>query len=98
MGLGAYVSGILATRYGIPFDLALPASVGLPVLAALLVAAPVLRLQTHYFALATLLIGQVALLAATQWQSVTGGANGIGGVPPLSLLGSAWPAGCRPCC
>ena len=45
---------------------------------AVLVAIPVLRLQTHYFALATLLIGQVALLVATQWQSVTGGANGIG--------------------
>ena len=87
MGLGAYISGILATRYGIPFDLALPASIGGPVGVALLVAIPVLRLQTHYFALATLLIGQVALLAATQWQSVTGGANGIGGVPPLSLLG-----------
>ncbi len=87
MGLGAYVSGILATRYGIPFDAALPASVGLPVLVALLVAVPVLRLQTHYFALATLLIGQVALLVATQWQAVTGGANGIGGVPPVSLLG-----------
>ncbi len=89
MGIGAYVSGILAVRYGIPFDAALPASVGLPVLLALLVAIPVLRLQTHYFALATLLIGQIALLLATQWESVTGGANGIGGVPPPSLFGHA---------
>ena len=87
MGIGAYVSGILATRYGVPFDAALPLSVGLPVILALVVAVPVLRLQTHYFALATLLISQVALLVATQWQSVTGGANGIGGVPPLSLAG-----------
>ena len=89
MGLGAYVSGILATRYGIAFDAALPLSVGVPVVAALLVALPVLRLKTHYFALATLLIGQIALLLATQWQSVTGGANGIGGVPPLSIFGQA---------
>jgi len=89
MGIGAYVSGILATRYGIPFDAALPASIGLPMALALLVGVPVLRLQTHYFALATLLIGQTALLAATQWQSVTGGANGMGGVPPISLLGHA---------
>jgi branched-chain amino acid transport system permease protein len=87
MGVGAYVSGILAVRYGIPFDAALPASVGLPVMLALLVAIPVLRLQTHYFALATLLIGQIILLVVTQWESVTGGANGIGGVPPLSLFG-----------
>jgi branched-chain amino acid transport system permease protein len=89
MGLGAYVSGILAVRYAIPFDAALPASIGLPVLLALLVAIPVLRLQTHYFALATLLIGQIVLLLATQWEVVTGGANGIGGVPPLALFGHA---------
>jgi branched-chain amino acid transport system permease protein len=89
MGVGAYVSGILAVRWGIPFDAALPASVGLPVALALLVAIPVLRLQTHYFALATLLIGQIVLLVVTQWESVTGGANGIGGVPPLALFGHA---------
>jgi branched-chain amino acid transport system permease protein len=87
MGVGAYVSGILAVRYGMPFDAALPASIGLPVLLAWLVAIPVLRLQTHYFALATLLIGQIVLLVATQSESVTGGANGIGGVPPPSLFG-----------
>ena len=88
MGIGAYVSGVLATRYGIPFDAALPLSVGVPVVLALIVAVPVLRLQTHYFALATLLIGQIALLVATQWQSVSGGANGIGGIPPISLFGT----------
>ena len=95
MGLGAYASGVLALRAGLPFDLALPLSVGAPVLLALLVAAPVLRLQTHYFALATLIISQVVLLVATEWQSVTGGANGLGGVPPISLLGApirpGWP-------
>ena len=93
MGVGAYLSGILAVRYGVPFDLALPASIGGPVLLALLIAAPVLRLQTHYLALATLLVGQVALLVAVQWVDVTGGANGIGGVPPLSVAG--WTLGGR---
>ncbi len=95
MGVGAYVSGILATRHGLDFDAALPLSVGAPVLLALAVAVPVLRLQTHYFALATLIIGQIVMLVATQWESVTGGANGIGGVPGLSLLGlpirNGWP-------
>jgi len=95
MGLGAYVSGILALRAGLPFDLALPFSVGAPVMLALLVAAPVLRLQTHYFALATLMISTVALLVATEWRSMTGGANGLGGVPGLQLLGvtvrPGWP-------
>ena len=95
MGVGAYTSGILALRAGLPFDAALPLSIGAPVLLALLVAAPVLRLETHYFALTTLIIAQVVLLVATEWQSLTGGANGLGGVPPLQLLGAVirpgWP-------
>ena len=95
MGVGAYASGILALRLGLPFDVALPLSIGAPVLLALLVAAPVLRLETHYFALATLIISQVVLLVATEWQGLTGGANGLGGVPPLQLLGvpirPGWP-------
>ena len=62
---------------------------GAPVLLALVIAAPVLRLQTHYFALATLIISQVAYLAATEWTTLTGGANGLGGVPPLELAGVA---------
>ncbi len=95
MGIGAYASGLLALRAGLPFDAALPLSVGAPVLLALLVAVPVLRLQTHYFALATLLLSQIAFLAATEWHSLTGGANGLGGVPGVVLLGQSirpgWP-------
>jgi branched-chain amino acid transport system permease protein len=87
MGLAAYLSGLLATRANLPFDAALPLSVAGPVLLALLVAIPVLRLQTHYFALATLIIGQILLLVATQWESLTGGANGIGGISGVSLIG-----------
>ena len=93
MGVGAYASGILALRAGLPFDAALPLSVGVPVALAALAAMPVLHLQTHYFALATLIIGQVAFLAVTEWVSLTGGANGLGGVPPLELLGARIPSG-----
>ena len=88
MGVAAYVSGVLDVQYGIAFDAALGFSIAAPVLLAWLVATPVLRLKTHYFALATLIIGQIVLLVATQWESVTGGANGIGGVSGLSLLGT----------
>ena len=59
----------------------------LPVMLAAVVAAPVLRLESHYFALATLGIGQVLLLLAIGWQDLTGGANGLSGIPGLALLG-----------
>ncbi len=94
-GLGAYIAGILSVRFGAGFELTLPAAaIGAATLAAL-IALPVLRLRSHYFALATLGIGQVILLIAINWESVTGGANGIPNVPALSLFGGTvgrgWP-------
>jgi len=86
-GIGAYVSAILATRFGWSFALSFPLALAAPAALAALVALPVLRLESHYLALATLGIAQVTLLAATNWQALTGGANGISGVPPIALFG-----------
>ncbi|MBV8652440.1 MAG: ABC transporter ATP-binding protein, partial [Alphaproteobacteria bacterium] len=52
-GLGAYVTGILSVNFGWEFATTFPLSLLLPVLLAGLVAVPVLRLEGHYFALAT---------------------------------------------
>jgi branched-chain amino acid transport system permease protein len=94
-GVGAYVTGILGANYGWGFPATFPLSILAPGLLALVVAAPVLRLESHYFALATLGIGQVVLLVAVNWQSVTGGANGIPGVPGIAIFGApvlrGWP-------
>ena len=94
-GLGAYATGILGTALGWPFALTFPASILVPVALAAAIAMPVLRLGSHYFALATLGIGQVVLIAAVNWESVTGGANGIAGVPRVDLFGfvpgRGWP-------
>lgn len=84
-GLGAYVTGILASRYGAGFLVSFPLSIiGTSVL-ALIVAVPVLRLASHYFALATLALSQLLLLIAVNWESITGGANGLPGVPPVTI-------------
>jgi len=92
-GLGAYITALLAINFGWGFAATLPLSVLGPLALALLVAAPVLRLESHYFALATLGIGQVMLVSAVSWESVTGGANGLPGVPGVVLLGHALPRG-----
>ena len=52
---------------------------------ALAIAGPVARLESHYVALATLALAQLALLAATHGGAWTGGSNGLYGVPPLSF-------------
>lgn len=94
-GLGAYATGILGAKLGWGFAATFPLSILIPAIVALLVSAPVLRLETHYFALATLGLAQVALIGAVNWESLTGGANGLVGVPRVFLAGlqmaSGWP-------
>ena len=86
-GLGAYVTGILGSQLGWGFAVTFPASIVVPALLAAIVAVPVLRLRSHYFALATLAFSQLVLLVAVNWESVTGGANGMAGVPGIELFG-----------
>jgi branched-chain amino acid transport system permease protein len=86
-GLGAYATGILGASYGLGFLATFPLSCLLPTVVALCIGIPVLKLEDHYFALATLGIGLVVVLVAIQWQSVTGGTNGLPGVPPIEVLG-----------
>ncbi|EDP65981.1 ABC transporter ATP-binding/permease protein [alpha proteobacterium BAL199] len=81
-GLGAYASALLTVSAGLPVPVGLAAAVVVPALAAAVIALPIARLESHYVALATLGLAQLALLAATNLE-FTGGANGIYGVPPI---------------
>lgn len=90
-GLGAYVTAVLTRRWGLDAMATLPLAILLPTGLAALVALPVLRLASHYFALATLAIAQGVLLLAVNWTEVTGGANGIFGLPGLAI--GAWEIG-----
>jgi branched-chain amino acid transport system permease protein len=92
-GLGAYVTGILGSQLGWQFPATFPLSILVPVLLAATIALPVLRLESHYFALATLALGQGMLLIAVNWESVTGGANGLPGVPGIVIFDIAVPRG-----
>ena len=87
LGLGAYATGIASANLGLPFLISFPLSIALPVIVAAIVMVPVLRLQSHYFALATLGIAQAVDLTAVNWEDVTGGANGIYGVPGIEVFG-----------
>jgi branched-chain amino acid transport system permease protein len=95
-GLGAYVAAIGAVRYGLGFETTFALAILAPVILAVIVAAPVLRLQSHYFALATLGIAQVLLLVCREWVPFTGGANGLAGIPAISIFGltvaRGWPS------
>lgn len=92
-GVGAYVTGILGSRYGLGFEMTFPLSMLVPLLLALPVGLAVLRLESHYFALATLGIAQVLHLLAVNLPELTGGSNGLAGVPAVVLFGWAVPRG-----
>ncbi|MBL8703283.1 MAG: branched-chain amino acid ABC transporter ATP-binding protein/permease [Rhodospirillales bacterium] len=94
-GIGAYATAFAATRFGVDASLTLPIAIAAATGIAAIVALPVLRLASHYLALATLGLAQLALLAAVNLEAITGGALGINNVPGLELGGQAiargWP-------
>ncbi|MEV7965754.1 branched-chain amino acid ABC transporter permease [Sphaerisporangium sp. NPDC088356] len=84
-GIGAYTTGILATRTGVDPWLALPISAGCAALASLVAFLPVLRLRGIYVGLATYVFSQLCVYLVLGQAKLTGGANGIVGIPRLSL-------------
>jgi branched-chain amino acid transport system permease protein len=82
LGLGGYTSALLTTRLGWPFLPAFLASGVVPAAAALVVGPILLRLRGVYFVLITFTLGEVVRLIFNDWQSLTGGADGIFRIPP----------------
>ncbi|MFC4852410.1 branched-chain amino acid ABC transporter permease [Actinophytocola glycyrrhizae] len=80
-GSSAYATGIIAVETGLPFYVAV---LGGAVVAAL-IAVPIAMLSVRrtgiYFAMVTLAFAQLIYFVANQWRSVTGGENGLQGIP-----------------
>jgi branched-chain amino acid transport system permease protein len=76
-GVGAYTSTILLIRFGLSPWIGMLAGATLGALVALILSLPTLRLQGHYFALATLAFGEVMRVIANSWAEVTGGPVGL---------------------
>ena len=86
-GIGAYVSGVLAAKYGVSPWLGLVAALGITGATALLVGWPTLRLKGHYLAMATLGFNAIASVLFVELRDLTGGPNGLVNVPSYSLFG-----------
>lgn len=86
-GLGAYSSAILTTRYGVDPWLSMLAGLAVVFLVASLISRPILRLKGHYLAMATLGFGIIVHIVMVQAVTLTGGPDGLSGIPGLSLLG-----------
>src|SRR6266480_1151347 len=85
--VGAYSYSLLATNFGLSFWMCLPISGILACFWGVLLGFPVLRLRGDYLAIVTLAFGEIIRLVLINWQSVTGGPNGVPGIPRPSFFG-----------
>jgi len=80
-GSSAYVTGLIATHYGVPFPLAVIGGAVFAMILALPVGYVSVRRSGIYFAMVTLAFGQMVYFVGYQWSDLTGGENGLQGVP-----------------
>jgi branched-chain amino acid transport system permease protein len=91
--VGAYSYALLATNFGLSFWVCLPLAGILAAFWGVLLGFPVLRLRGDYLAIVTLAFGEIIRLVIINWQSLTGGPNGVSGIPRPSFFGIPLTAG-----
>ncbi|MCP9625878.1 high-affinity branched-chain amino acid ABC transporter permease LivM [Rhodopseudomonas palustris] len=85
--VGAYSYALLATNFDLSFWVCLPLAGILAAFWGVLLGFPVLRLRGDYLAIVTLAFGEIIRLVIINWQSLTGGPNGISGIPRPTVFG-----------
>jgi branched-chain amino acid transport system permease protein len=85
-GLGAYGAALLVRSSGMPMELALLAAPLLAAAGALVFGWFAVRLSGVYLAMLTLAFAQITWATIYQWDSFTGGSNGLTGVWPAGWL------------
>ncbi|MDH4189214.1 MAG: branched-chain amino acid ABC transporter permease, partial [Betaproteobacteria bacterium] len=91
-GLGSYGAGLLVLKAGLPMELAFVLAPCAAALAAFAFGSIGLRRSGVYLAMLTLAFAQIVWSIAFQWDSFTGGSNGLIGIWPARWLASktAW--------
>ena len=86
-GIGAYVSSILAVKFGVSPWLGMIAGALVTTVVALAVGAPSLKLRGHYLAMATLAFGIIINIVFREELEWTGGPDGMSRIPSLAIFG-----------
>ena len=87
-GLGAYGAALLARSAGLPMEASLLLAPLVAALGALIFGWFAVRLSGVYLAMLTLAFAQIIWAVTFQWDSFTGGSNGLTGVWPAPWLSS----------
>jgi ABC-type branched-subunit amino acid transport system ATPase component/ABC-type branched-subunit amino acid transport system permease subunit len=91
--LGAYVTAALSTKLGWSFWWTLPVAAILTGVIGTLLGMVALRVSGPYLAMVTIAFGFVVEFTAVEWESVTGGQNGLMNIPFPTI--GAWSIGER---
>jgi branched-chain amino acid transport system permease protein len=86
-GIGAYATAHVTVAWNLPGMLGLLLGVAISATFALAIGLPLLRLSGHFLALATLALLVIVTQLFFEWDWLTGGSLGIGGIPKIALLG-----------
>jgi len=89
-GLGAYGAALLVKWLAAPMSVALIAAPIVALLGALLFGWFAVRLSGVYLAMLTLAFAQIVWAAVFQWETLTGGSNGVIGVWPKPPFDKGW--------
>jgi branched-chain amino acid transport system permease protein len=85
--VGAYTYALLYQYIGLGFWICLPISTAMAALFGFLLGFPVLRLRGDYLAIVTLGFGEIIRLLLNNLDSVTGGPDGVNGIPKPTVFG-----------
>jgi ABC-type branched-subunit amino acid transport system ATPase component/ABC-type branched-subunit amino acid transport system permease subunit len=88
--IGAYAVAVLTVAAKWDFWWALPVAALLAAGTGALLALPAMRVRGPYLAMVTIAFGFVVENVAVEWRGVTGGQNGIMGVPQPAIAGLAF--------
>ncbi len=88
-GIGAYATAYCTVMLEWPAAAGFACGAAVSALIALAVGWPVLRLSGYFLALATLALAVIGHVLFLEWDGLTGGTLGMGGIPPLTVLGFA---------
>jgi branched-chain amino acid transport system permease protein len=86
-GVGGYTVGILTADHGLSFWTALPVALAATVVLAHLIGLAALRTRHDYFAIFTLAVGIMIVIIIDRWEEVTGGTDGLIGIPAPTSIG-----------
>lgn len=85
--IGAYTYALLNVKIGLGFWQSLPLCLFASTLSGFILAIPALRLKGDYLAIVTLGFGEITRLILNNWDTLTGGPNGITGIASPVLYG-----------